>query len=87
MAPKKPAAEPAERVYPHVEQFLESRSKDDVAQAFSATREALTGLPKPKAEQGKRALAAIDRTEALLGQLFDVKAELEANGKAKKPRR
>ena len=87
MAAKKPAEPPAERVYPNVEQFLESRSKDEVAAAFSATREALVGLPKPKAEQGKRALAALDRTEALLGQLFDVKAELEASNKAKKPRR
>ena len=65
-----------ERAYPGIEVFLETQDRADVAERFAGTREALAGLPKLKAEHGKRALAAIEKTEALLGQLFDVKEQM-----------
>ena len=83
--PKQPP--PAERAYPGIEVFLETQDRGAVAETFSVTKEALTGLPKLKAEHGKRALAAIGQTEALLNQLFDVKEQLQSSGAQKKGKR
>jgi hypothetical protein len=80
-------AQPApERAYPGIEVFLETQDRGAVSDAFAATKDALAGLPKLKAEHGKKALAAIEKTEALLQQLFDVKENMVAN-QGKKSRR
>ena len=89
MAEKKaaPVATEPERIYPNIEQFLEANPRDAIANRFADTRKALEALPKPKAEQGKRALLALSKTEALLNQLFDVKEKLEADAKNPKKAR
>lgn len=76
-----------ERVYPGIEIFLESHDRGEVAGRFAETKQALEALPKPKAEQGKRALAAIEHTQSLLHQLFDVKEKMAATAPGKKARR
>jgi hypothetical protein len=76
-----------ERVYPAIEVFLESSERGEIAACFAETKQALEGLPKPKAEQGKRALAAIEHTQSLLNQLFDVKEKMTADAAPKKSRR
>jgi hypothetical protein len=82
---QKPTA--PERAYPGIEVFLETQDRSSIAERFAATKEALAGLPKPKADAGKRALAAIAHAEGLLGQLFDVKEKMSADGGSKKARR
>ena len=86
--PKAKAAEaPQQRAYPGIEIFLENQDRPDIGERFAATREALAGVPKLKAEHAKKALAAIDQTEALLNQLFDVKEQLTSQAGNKKARR
>lgn len=77
----------AERVYPGIETFLESRERGEISEHFAETKQALEALPKPKAEQGKRALAAIEHTQTLLNQLFDVKEKMSADASPKKGKR
>ena len=77
------AQPPAERAYPGIEIFLETEDRSAIESRFAATKEALGELPKLKADHGKRALAAIAETEALLNQLFDVKEQLSAQGQKK----
>lgn len=77
----------AERVYPAVEVFLEGHDRSEIAGRFAETKQALEALPKPKAEQGKRALAAIEHTQTLLNQLFDVKEKMVADASPRKARR
>lgn len=84
---KAKAAEAPQRAYPGIEVFLEQNDRSAVAQAFATTREALAAVPKLKAEHAKRALAAIEQTEALLNQLFDVKDQLSASAGKKKASR
>ncbi|MBS2032841.1 MAG: hypothetical protein JST54_33515 [Deltaproteobacteria bacterium] len=74
---------PAERAYPGIEVFLETEDRGAITSRFAATKDALSGLPKLKAEHGKRALVAIEQTEELLNQLFDVKEQLSAQGQKK----
>ena len=73
-----------ERAYPGIEVFLETQDRSAVAERFAATKEALAKLPKVKAEHGKRALAAVEHTEKLLNQLFDVKDQMAAAPKKAK---
>jgi hypothetical protein len=84
-APSSP--EVVERVYPNIETFLENNDRTAISPHFEATREAIKKLPKAKAEQAKRALAALDHTESLLKQLFDVKDKLLEEAKGSKSRK
>ena len=80
---KAKAEAPQQRAYPGIEIFLETEDRSAIESRFAATKEALAGLPKLKAEHGKRALQAIAQTEALLNQLFDVKEQMSAQSQKK----
>jgi hypothetical protein len=64
--------------YPVIETFVERASRDDVEVLFTQVRDALAGLKGPKAEQAKKALAALERTEELLLHLLDVREQISA---------
>jgi hypothetical protein len=80
-----PVVDADERQYPAIEVFLETRDREEVGPSFASTRTALSELPKAKADVAKRAIAALDRTETLLGMLFDQKEQLQRE--AKNPRK
>lgn len=88
MAGKTKAAAKPEPTYPHLERFLEQADRDSAAKLFAKTRKSLEELGGPKAANGKKALAAIERVEGLLGELFEVRMKLEEDArKAKTTRR
>lgn len=90
-APKKADAQPPannEPLYPVIEGFVERATEDDVQGFFGGVKEELATLKGPKADQGKKAKAAIARTEELLSHLLQVREKLEASrqsgGKSRK---
>lgn len=90
MAGKTKAAPPPESAssYPHLERFLEQADRDSAAKLFGQTRKALAALAGPKGASGKKALAAIEKVEGLLGELYAVRVKLEEDArKAKNTRR
>lgn len=72
-----PKAEPGPVAYPNLERFLEQATRDSVAKLFRDTKKQLEALAGPKAASGKKARAGIERVEALLGELFEVRLRLE----------
>lgn len=85
MAPKskqKPEAQSQpEPLYPALEGFIENASADDVAALFAPIRAELEGLKGPKADQGKKALKALDRSQELLSYLLQVREKIQADRK------
>jgi hypothetical protein len=85
MAPKSkqhPEPQPQnEPLYPALEGFIEKASADDVAALFSGLKAELAGLKGPKAELGKKALKAVERTEELLSYLLQVREKIQAERK------
>ena len=87
-AKKAPPADAPTPTYPNLERFLEQADRDSAAKLFAATRKKLDALAGPKAATAKKALAAIERVEGLLGELYAVRVDLEAQArKAKSTRR
>ena len=82
MPPKTPAKDDDQsRVYPNLEKFLEKNGRDAACKAFAGTREKLNELVKgAKGAPARKALVALDRTEALMTHLFDVKERLAEQG-------
>ncbi|MBX5483694.1 MAG: hypothetical protein IRZ16_17870 [Myxococcaceae bacterium] len=83
-APKKAEAptQQTEPMYPVIEAWVERASADDVGAFFAPVKAELDGLKGPRAEQAKKAKAAIARTEELLSHLLQVREKLEAEKKA-----
>ncbi|MCC6334684.1 MAG: hypothetical protein IT380_11965 [Myxococcales bacterium] len=85
MAPKsKPQPEPQpqnEPLYPSIEGFIEKASSEDVSALFSGLKGDLSALKGPKAEQGKKALKSLGRTEELLSYLLQVREKIQAERK------
>lgn len=70
--------------YPTIEKFLESRDRDAAASAFADTKAKLEDLKKgAKAGSAKKVLVAVERAEALVSHLYDVRDQLAE--KQKKP--
>jgi len=85
--PSAPAPAPAEPLYPVIESFVETASKDEVGQLFAQLKDGLTHLKGPKVEQAKKVHAALERTEELLAFLIGVREKLEAEKKGGKGRK
>jgi len=86
-APKTTQAE-AEKLYPNLETFIESAGRAAIPTLFAGTRAKLDDISKgPKGPAAKKALAGIDKAEALLTELFGVREKLEEQARAKKGRR
>lgn len=85
-APKKAEAQqpPAsnEPMYPVIEALVERASADELNAFFTGVKGELAALKGPKADQGKKAKAAIERTEELLSYLLEVREKLEASKKS-----
>lgn len=85
---KKPEAPPArpplpEPSYPTIEKFIEKATADDIVATFKDLKAELGALKGPKAEQGKKVLKAVERTEEVLSYLLQVRERLEAERKGK----
>lgn len=68
---------PAEPMYPSIEAFIETAQAADIEGLYTPLKESLSGLKGPRAEQGKKASKAIERTEELLQHLLQVREKLE----------
>ena len=81
--------EAPERVYPALEEFVESAAKGDPKKLFASTRASLSEVAKgPKGPAAQKALSAIDCVEGLLDELLSLRESLVAQaGSAKKTRR
>jgi hypothetical protein len=74
------------RFYPSLEQFVETQSRGSVEELFAQTRAKLAEAKGTKAAGAKKASEAIDKTQALLHHLFDVRERLarESSSKSRK---
>ncbi len=79
-----PPPPPPQPEYPNLEQFIEGASADSIATLLNPIREALDGLKGPRAEHGKKAMKAVERTEALLAHLLQVREQIEVQRKGSK---
>lgn len=70
---------PAESLYPGLEGFIENATRDEISEVYGSLRQGLGSLKGPRAEQGLKVKAAIDRTEELLCFLMEVREKIEAN--------
>jgi hypothetical protein len=77
-------ADPVESRYPALESFVEVASAEEVAALLQPIREALGDLKGGRAEQGKKALKAVERTEELLSHLLQVREHIEGQRKGKR---
>lgn len=88
--PSNPAAPeqsaPQEPLYPTIERFAETATRDEVQQLFGGLRSALEGLKGPQATHAAKVTKAVERTEALLSSLLDVRDKLEAERKQQRRR-
>lgn len=83
-----PAPEPLPAPsYPTLEAFVETGLAEDAAHLYSDVREALGTLKGPRADQARKIEAALNATEELMQMLFGLRAELEAEARAKGGRR
>jgi hypothetical protein len=88
--PSAPQSQPQELPvpsYPAVETFIEKASANDVQALFAPVKAGLAELKGPRAEIGKKAQAAIARSEELLSMLVDVREKLVAESKQPKGRK
>ncbi|MFO0593867.1 MAG: hypothetical protein U0228_01145 [Myxococcaceae bacterium] len=69
--------------YPVIEKYIETATAERIAETFKALKGDLAGLKGPKADQGKKAGKAVERTEELLSYLLQVREKLEADRKGK----
>ncbi len=84
----KAAATDSVSTYPNLERFLERADRDSVAKLFGETKKKLGALGGPKAAGAKKAMAAIEKVEGLLGELYQVRMRMEEDArKAKTTRR
>ena len=81
---KTPKADPVASTYPNLERYLEQCERDSAAKLFEHTRKKLDGVGGNKSAQAKKALAAINRVEGLLAELFDVRTKLEEQARQAK---
>lgn len=89
MPGKTKAAPKAESVslYPNLEHFLETCERDTPGKLFRETRKKLAAIGGAKGANAQKALAAIERAEALLGELFEVRLRLEDQARQAKTTR
>ncbi|HEY3452295.1 MAG TPA: hypothetical protein VGK67_38475 [Myxococcales bacterium] len=84
----KAAAAESVSTYPNLERFLEQADRNSVAKLFGATKKKLEALSGAKAPGAKKTLAAIEKVEELLGELYQVRVRMEEDArKAKTTRR
>jgi hypothetical protein len=67
--------------YPAIEAMIEFATADEIAAVFAPITAAVAELKGPRTEQGKRALKAVEHTQALLWHLLQVREKLEAQRK------
>jgi len=83
-----PAPEPLPAPsYPTLEAYVETGLAEDATHIFGDVREALGTLKGPRADQARKIEAALDAADELIQMLFGVRAELEAEARAKGGRR
>lgn len=73
--------------FPAIETFIEGASAEEIRSFFDPVKNELAQLKGPKAEQAKKAQAAISRAEELLGVLLDTRERLIAESKGPKGRK
>lgn len=67
--------------YPAIETLIEYVTADELAVLFAPVTAAVAELKGPRAEQGKKALKAVEHTQGLLSHLLQVREKLEASRK------
>ncbi|HZI10901.1 MAG TPA: hypothetical protein VE153_10975 [Myxococcus sp.] len=81
----KPSTPPAQELpapsYPSIESLLETVSLQEAQDFFAPVKTELEALKGPRAEQGKRAQAALARAEELLVLLVETRERLLADAK------
>ena len=83
-----PVAEPLPAPsFPAIESFIEYASAEEVRTLFNPVKTELSQLKGPKAEQAKKAQAAISRAEELLAVLLETRERLVAESKQPKGRK
>jgi hypothetical protein len=82
-----PAQELPAPSYPAVESLLEAAPVEQVRALFAPVKAGLAELKGPKAEQGKKAQAAISRAEELLELLVETRERMVAEAKGAKGRK
>lgn len=87
MAGKKAAAAESVSTYPNLERFLEQADRESAAKLFAATKKKLEGLSGAKAAGAKKAVAAMEKVEGLLGELYEVRVRMEADARKSKTTR
>ena len=76
------------RLYPNLEEYLETHSRADAETLFADTKKKLDHLLKgAKARAAKKALEGIAAVEGLFAHLFDVRDQLEAQATGKQKAR
>jgi hypothetical protein len=78
-----PKSEPVTQ-YPNLERFLEQSERDSAAKLFRETKKKLNAVAGPKGAHATKALAAIERVEGLLGELYEVRLRLEDQARQSK---
>ncbi|MEW6433496.1 MAG: hypothetical protein AB1730_18475 [Myxococcota bacterium] len=84
MPPKSKQPEPQtqpEPLYPAIESLIEKASAEEITALFAQLKADLGALKGPKAEQGKKAARAVERTEELLSYLLQVREKIQAERK------
>jgi hypothetical protein len=74
-------AGPSEPLYPQIEVFIERAGSGDIKALFEPLKESLTGLKGPRAENAKKAIKGVTRTQELLSHLLEVREKLQAERK------
>ena len=73
------AESPREPLYPALEGFIEFATPEEVASVFAPLKASLTALKGPRAELGKKAHLAVERTEELIQYLFQVREKIDSS--------
>jgi hypothetical protein len=70
--------------YPAIATFVDQASKAEVEALFADLRDGLGAMKGPRAEQARRVVKAIERTEELLSHLLQVREKIASNRKGKR---
>lgn len=86
--PNKPLLPPPpEPMYPVLEALIERAEPGEIDAFFAEVRDGLAGVKGPKAAHAKKASAALEAAQELLGYLLQVRERLAAERQGSKGRK
>lgn len=68
--------------FPAIEALVELATSEEITALFASVSGAVGELKGARAEQGRRAIKAVDHTKALLEHLLQVREKIEASKKS-----